>query len=318
MAKRAIVTGAAGFIGGHLVRYLRERGYDVAGVDNADADYFGRTDTFTHIDLRNTTSFSIQADAEVYHLAANMGGMGHLASHDERILIDNTRIDSNVFWSAGAYAKRILYTSSACVYPEHLQADGPVSLKETDAYPAAPDTLYGWQKLNSERLLTAYGKQDGKPIRIARLHNVYGPHGAYEGGREKAPAALCRKVAMVALGQADTVDVWGDGEQVRSFCYIDDCVDGLYRLMQSVYGGPVNIGSDQWVTINQLVQLIAEVAGISVVVNHIPGPQGVRGRNSDNTLCKTVLDWEPTTSLATGIEQTYRWIYDQLKAKVAV
>jgi nucleoside-diphosphate-sugar epimerase len=327
--KRALVTGAGGFIGHHLVNYLKARGYWVRGVDIKEPEFAPTAaDEFLLLDLRvpgqaalafvNVTQKgqSMRFD-EVYALAADMGGMGYIAFHDADILASNAMININTISLARqAGAERYLFTSSACVYPEHLQLSEDVAgLQEADAYPAAPDTEYGWEKLFAERLVQAYARDYGMTTRIARFHNIYGPLGTWTGGREKAPAALCRKVAEVSDRDAPAIDVWGDGEQTRSFCYIDDCVEGIYRLMHSDYGEPLNIGSDRMVSINELVDMIGHVAGVSVDKRHdLSRPQGVRGRNSDNSLCRTVLEWEPQTCLEDGISHTYAWIAQQVRA----
>jgi GDP-D-mannose 3',5'-epimerase len=321
--QRVLVTGAGGFIGHHLVSYLRRRGYWVRGVDIKSPE-FSQTDAdeFILLDLRRWEN-CLQATEgvdEVYALAADMGGMGFISSHHGQILHNNALINIHTLDAARQNGvKRYLYTSSACVYPEYRQMETNVTpLKEEDAYPALPQDAYGWEKLIVERLCLHYREDYGIETRIVRFHNIFGPLGTWEGGREKAPAALCRKIAVAKLSGNHEIDIWGDGEQTRSFCYIDDCVTGLYKLMQSDYSQPLNLGQDRLVTINQLADIIAEIAGIRIVKNHIPGPQGVRGRNSDNTRLRQVLGWEPEISLEEGLAHTYKWIEAQVQAKVGV
>jgi GDP-D-mannose 3',5'-epimerase len=241
--------------------------------------------------------------------------MGFISSHHAEILRNNALINIHTLEAARTNgAKRYLYTSSACVYPEYRQMDANVTpLKEEDAYPAQPQDAYGWEKLMTERLCLYYGEEYGIETRIVRFHNIFGPYGTWDGGREKAPAALCRKIAVAKLTGNAEVEIWGDGEQTRSFCYIDDCVTGIYKLMQSDYPAPLNLGQDRLVTINQLADMIAAIAGIRLTKKHIPGPQGVRGRNSDNTRLRQVLGWEPAISLEEGLARTYAWIEGQVK-----
>jgi len=247
-----------------------------------------------------------------------MGGMGFISAHHAQILHSNALINLHTLEAARTNGvARYLYTSSACVYPEYKQMDVDVTpLKEDDAYPAQPQDAYGWEKLVTERLCLHYREDYGIETRIVRFHNIFGPLGTWEGGREKAPAALCRKVAAAKLTGNPEVDVWGDGEQTRSFCYIDDCVTGLYRLMQSDYAAPLNLGQDRLVTINQLAEMIASLAGVRIVKKHVAGPQGVRGRNSDNTRLRQVLGWEPEISLEQGLARTYAWIEMQVRNKL--
>jgi nucleoside-diphosphate-sugar epimerase len=319
--KKILVTGAGGFIGHHLVSYLKRRDYWVRGVDIKYPE-FGQTDAdeFLHLDLRRWES-CLQATAdvdEVYALAADMGGMGFISSHHGQILHNNALINIHTLEAARANTvKRYLYTSSACIYPEFKQTEANVTpLKEEDAYPAAPQDAYGWEKLITERLCMHYREDYGIETRIVRFHNIFGPQGTWDGGREKAPAALCRKVAIAKLTENPKVEIWGDGEQTRSFCYIDDCVKGIYQLMQSDYPNPLNLGQDRLISINQLADMIAEIAGIRVIKGHIPGPQGVRGRNSDNTRLRQVLGWEPEISLEEGLARTYAWIESQVQQKI--
>jgi nucleoside-diphosphate-sugar epimerase len=312
-----LVTGAGGFIGHHLVQRLKSEGYWVRGVDLKRPEYeASKADEFLVLDLRRWEA-CLEATAgidEVYALAADMGGMGFITTHHAEILHNNVLINTHTIEAARVNGvRRYLYTSSACVYPEYLQESADVApLKEADAYPAMPQDAYGWEKLVSERLCTHYREDYGLETRIVRFHNIFGPLGTWEGGREKAPAAMCRKVAYAKLTGNPEVEIWGDGEQTRSFCYIDDCVEGIRRLMESDWHEPLNLGQDRMVTINQLADIAAEAAGAQIVKKHVPGPQGVRGRNSDNTLLRQVLGWEPSISLEEGVQRTYQWIEGQI------
>jgi GDP-D-mannose 3', 5'-epimerase len=315
---RAVVTGAGGFIGSHLVTYLKKQGYWVRGVDIGSPE-FSKTnaDEFLRLDLRRWENCLQATDGadEVYALAADMGGMGFISSHHAQILRNNSLINIHTLDAARENGvRRYLYTSSACVYPEYRQTEtNVVPLKEEEAYPAMPQDAYGWEKLVTERLCTHFHEDFGLETRIVRFHNIFGPYGTWTGGREKAPAAMCRKVAIAKLTGNHEIDVWGDGEQTRSFCYIDDCVLGIFKLMQSDYLEPLNLGQDRLVTINQLADMAANVAGIRITKRHIEGPQGVRGRNSDNTRLRQVLNWEPALSLEEGLARTYRWIEEQVR-----
>ncbi len=318
---KVLVTGAGGFIGHHLVTYLKRKGYWVRGVDLKYPEFSEvDADEFEILDLRRWDN-CLQATRgveEVYGLAADMGGMGFISSHHAQILHNNSLINIHTLEAARINGvKRYFYTSSACVYPEYRQTDANVTpLKEEDAYPAQPQDAYGWEKLVMERLCTHYREEYGLETRIVRFHNIYGPEGTWEGGREKAPAALCRKIAIAKLTGSHEIEVWGDGEQTRSFCYIDDCVEGIYRLMRSDYPHPLNLGSDRLVTINQLAHIIAGIAGIEITIRHVPGPQGVRGRNSDNSRLRQVLGWEPQIPLEEGLARTYAWIEQQVARKL--
>ena len=319
--RKILVTGAGGFIGHHLTKYLVERGYWVRGVDLKYPEFEPTAaHEFAILDLRRWENClrATHGVEEVYALAADMGGMGFISAHHAQILHNNALINFHTLEAAHTNGvTRYLYTSSACVYPEYKQMDVDVTpLKEDDAYPAQPQDAYGWEKLMVERLCLHYREDYGIETRIVRFHNIFGPRGTWDGGREKAPAALCRKVAIAKLTGNPEVDIWGDGEQTRSFCYIDDCVTGLYQLMQSNYTAPLNLGQDRLVTINQLAEMIASIAGVRIVKKHVAGPQGVRGRNSDNTRLRQVLGWEPEISLEQGLARTYAWIEMQVQNKL--
>jgi GDP-D-mannose 3', 5'-epimerase len=319
--KRVLVTGAGGFIGHHLVTFLKSQGYWVRGVDLKPPEYEPTdADQFELLDLRRWDN-CLQATRhidDVYALAADMGGMGFISAHHAQILHNNSLINAHTLEAARVNGvERYLYTSSACVYPEYKQMDADVTpLREEDAYPAQPQDAYGWEKLIAERLCRHYREDYGLETRIVRFHNIFGPLGTWQGGREKAPAAICRKVAAAKVSGNPDIEIWGDGEQTRSFCYIDDCITGIYKLMQSDYREPLNLGQDRLVTINQVVDIVARIAGIQVVKKHIPGPQGVRGRNSDNTRLRKALSWEPGISLEEGLGRTYSWIEDQVRGQL--
>lgn len=311
-----VVTGAGGFIGHHMVKFLKAHGHWVRAVDLKKPEFEpSPADEFLLADMRNVEGcdHALKGMQDVYALAADMGGIGYISANHASLTRNNVLINANTLDAAHrAGVERYLYTSSACVYPSFRQDDENLTpLKESDAIPADPEKGYGWEKLFAEQLATYYGEDYGLDVRIVRLHNVYGPLTTYEGGREKAPAAVCRKVAE-AENKA-TIEVWGDGRQTRSFCYISDCVEGLLRVMNSSYRQPINIGTEELVTINELVNAVCEIAGKQLEKIHdLTKPQGVRGRNSDNHLLRKTLRWEPKTSLREGLFQTYQWIWDEL------
>lgn len=323
--KTALVLGSSGFIGGHLVKRLKAEGYWVRGVD-LQAPRYNQPNHFVSGDLRDPKLvqrivvdkyqepyYSSKTFDEVYQLAADMGGAGYVFSgeNDADIMHNSALINLNICEALKNSKTKVFYSSSACMYPHELQNNyisgnsrTDYSLKEHYAYPANPDSEYGWEKLFSERLFLAYKRNYGLDVRVARFHNIYGPEGTYMGGKEKAPAAICRKVA-----HAETeIDIWGDGEQTRSFLYVDDCVEAVRRLMESDFTGPVNIGSEEMVSINELADMVMQIAGKKLSIKHVPGPQGVRGRNSDNTLIFEKLLWSPQHTLFEGITKTYKWI----------
>ena len=321
--KKALVCGAGGFIGGHLVNRLRDEGYWVRGVDLKENEWGNmNADDFVIGDLRDPrVCEKILSDVtfdEVYQLAADMGGAGYVFSgeNDAVIMHNSATINLNMADQSRQHGVgKIFYSSSACMYPEYNQKDpNNPNLAEDSAYPAAPDSEYGWEKLFSERMYFAYNRNLGLNVRVARFHNIFGPQGSWKDGREKAPAAICRKVAESEDG--GTIEIWGDGEQTRSFLYVDECLEGVRRLMESDFMGPVNIGSDEMVTINQLAQTAADAAGKTINLKHIEGPLGVRGRNSDNRLIYEKLGWKPSQPLKVGIQKTYQWIQEQMKASV--
>jgi len=324
--KTALVLGAGGFIGSHMVKRLKAEGYWVTGADlkypdfsETEADVFFKKDLSIY---ENVESIIHLIDAiafdEIYQFAADMGGAGYIftGEHDSQIMENSALINLNLLRAQSRLndkydinKTKIFYSSSACMYPDYKQLDvNNPGLKESDAYPADPDSEYGWEKLFSERLFLAFNKNNKIPVAIARYHNIFGPEGTWNGGKEKAPAAMCRKVIQAI----DSIDIWGDGEQTRSFLFIDECIDATRKLMQSDFTGPVNIGSEEMVTINQLVDIACSIEGKSLNKNHIPGPLGVRGRNSNNDLIREKLQWDYSMPLKNGIEKTYSWIKDQI------
>ncbi|HXV64071.1 MAG TPA: NAD-dependent epimerase/dehydratase family protein [Vicinamibacteria bacterium] len=317
--RRALVLGAGGFIGGHLVKKLEKEGYWVRGVDLKFPEYAAtHANDFVIADLRDPQSCRYVVDQpfdEVYQLAADMGGAGFVftGENDADIMHNSAMINLNILEACRRRnVKRIFYSSSACIYPEYNQLD-PENPKtdEASAYPADPDSEYGWEKLFSERLYLSFHRNYGLDVRVARYHNIFGPEGTWTGGREKAPAALCRKVAGAPDG--GEIEIWGDGTQTRSFLYVDECVEGTMRLLRSDWTGPVNIGSEEMVSINKLAALIMEIAGKKLSLRHVPGPQGVRGRNSDNHLIHEKLGWRPSLPLVEGLRKTYPWIERQVE-----
>lgn len=342
LVKTALVLGGGGFIGSHMVKRLKNEGYWVRAVDLKRPEFSeSRADEFIVGDLRDpsvvervirlspeqghsdgsTGANSLGSFDEIYQFAADMGGAGYIftGENDANVMHNSATINLNVLDllhklndSIGKNQTTVFYSSSACMYPEHnqLDPDNP-ECSEDSAYPANPDSEYGWEKLFSERLYFAFNRNYGIPVRVARFHNIFGPEGTWTGGKEKAPAAICRKVAE----STGAIEIWGDGQQTRSFLYIDECIEAVRRLMQSDFIGPVNIGSEEMVTINRLVEIAAQVAGKTVSVNHIDGPTGVRGRNSNNALIREKLGWDYSMPLSEGIEKTYRWISEQVDAK---
>ncbi|GGD80489.1 NAD-dependent dehydratase [Emticicia aquatilis] len=320
--KRALVCGAGGFIGGHLVNRLKSEGYWVRGVDlkyneygNGNADEFVIGDLTDPVICRQVVEGGFD---EVYQLAADMGGAGYIftGENDAAVMHNSALCNLNMLHAAQqAGVKKIFYSSSACMYPEYnqLDPDNP-KCSEESAYPAAPDSEYGWEKLFSERLYLTYQRNLGITVKVARFHNIFGPQGTWKGGREKAPAAICRKVIEAEDG--GTIEIWGDGKQTRSFLYVEECVEGVRRLMESDFSGPVNIGSEEMISINDFAKLIAEISGKKITIKNIPGPEGVRGRNSDNALIQEKLGWAPSHSLREGITKTYHWIAEQAAKEV--
>ncbi|HZS59625.1 MAG TPA: NAD-dependent epimerase/dehydratase family protein [Gemmatimonadaceae bacterium] len=314
----AVVTGAGGFIGHHLVKRLKSEGYRVRGVDIKHPEFESTAaDEFELLDLRRWEQCqrAVRGAGEIYNLAANMGGIGFIEHNKALIMHDNVLINIHMLEAAReAGATKFLYTSSACIYPIYKQQTPDVTpLKEEDAYPADPEDGYGWEKLFSERQCRHYSEDFGLETRVARFHNIFGPLGTYDGGREKSPAAICRKVALAPDG--GEIEVWGDGTQTRSYCYIDDCVEGVRRLMRSEHREPLNIGQERLISINELVTIVAGIAGKQIKRRHVPGALGVKGRTSDNTRLRAVLGWEPTITLEEGLRRTYGWIEEQLAAR---
>jgi GDP-D-mannose 3',5'-epimerase len=322
--KQALVTGAGGFIGSHLVKRLKKEGFWVRGIDLKYPEFSDtEADDFVIGDLRDQQTCRYITDRrfdEVYQLAADMGGAGYIftGEHDAAVMHNSATINLNMLDACQKRnIKKIFYSSSACIYPEYNQMD-PDNPKcsEDSAYPAQPDSEYGWEKLFSERLYLSYQRNYGIEVHIARFHNIFGPEGTWDGGREKAPAALCRKIALAKNGAE--IEIWGDGEQTRSFLYIEECLEGVRRLMNSDFSGPVNIGSEEMVTINQLAKMIMDIGQRNLTIKHIEGPLGVRGRNSDNRLIREKLDWEPSMKLRDGLTTTFRWIEAQVRSNYPV
>lgn len=319
--KRALVTGSSGFIGKHLCKRLKDEGYWVKGVDIKRPEW-GKPEVheFQELDLKRYKNCEIAIAGsidEVYHLAANMGGIGFIETHKAEIVRDNTLIDINMLEVARQFkVKKFFFSSSACVYPMYMQKDNKdtTGLKEAHAYPADAEDGYGWEKIYIERMCKHYLEDYKLKTYVARFHNIYGPWGTYKGGREKSPAALCRKIASTKNGE---IEVWGDGKQTRSFCYIDDCVEGIYQLVQSDYHEPINIGSDRLVSIDEMIDIIAKIAGKEITKRYDTSKaQGVKGRNADLTLVKKVLGWKPEKSLEEGLKNTYNWIKDMIGGEV--
>ena len=314
---KVLVTGAGGFIGHHLTKYLVDRGYFVRGVDIKYPEYEATAANEFHLFNLSQVDNCLRATEgmdEVYSLAANMGGIGFIENNKAVIVRDNTLINLHTIEAARTNGvKRYLYTSSACIYPGYKQNETDVTpLKESDAYPADAEDGYGWEKLYMERVCRHYTEDFGLDTRVVRFHNIFGPLGTYDGGREKSPAAICRKIALADDG--NDIEVWGDGEQTRSYCYIDDCVEGIYRLMKSDHREPINLGQDRMISVNELVDIVAKIAGKRIGKRYdLTKPQGVRGRNSDNTRLREVLNWEPTISLEEGLSITYHWIAGELE-----
>lgn len=319
--KRALVCGAGGFIGGHLVNRLKGEGFWVRGVDIKFNEYGNNgADDFLLADLTNPLSAAEALEGgfdEVYQLAADMGGAGYIftGENDAAVMHNSALCNLNVLHASQiARVKKIFYSSSACMYPEYNQLDpNNPKCSEDSAYPAAPDSEYGWEKLFSERLYFAYQRNLGIDVKVARFHNIFGPFGTWNGGKEKAPAAMCRKV--IEAEEGSFIEVWGDGKQTRSFLYIEECIEGIRRLMNSDFSGPVNLGSEEMISINDFAKMAIKISGKKLSIKNIAGPQGVRGRNSDNTLLKAKLGWIPTQNLYEGMEKTYKWIAGQVNKK---
>jgi GDP-D-mannose 3', 5'-epimerase len=316
--KKAVVAGAGGFIGHHMVKWLKNEGYTVRGVDIKEPEYeASEADEFELLDLRRWENCleATSGGGEIYQLAADMGGIGYISSNHADVARNNVLINAHMLEAARANgAERYFYSSSACIYPMYLQKSPDVTpLREEDAYPADPEEGYGWEKLYAEKLCEYYLDEGKLLTRVARFHNIYGPMGTYEGGREKAPAAISRKIALASDG--GEIEVWGDGRQTRSFTYVDDCVEGIYRIAHCSEGQPLNLGTDVLISVDGLVDLIADISGKSISKKHdLSKPQGVRGRNSDNSRLRETLGWEPGTTLRDGLTTTYQWIESQLQA----
>lgn len=321
--KKILVCGAGGFIGGHLVNKLKSSGFWVRGVDLKENEYGNNnSDEFILGDLRDPVVAKkvVEGIDEIYQLAADMGGAGYIftGEHDADVMNNSALCNLNILGAAQkSGVKKIFYSSSACMYPEYNQMDpNNPKCSEDSAYPANPDSEYGWEKLFSERLYLSYNRNYGIDVRIARFHNIFGPQGTWTGGKEKAPAAMCRKVAEAKDG--DSIEVWGDGKQTRSFLYIDECIEAIIRLMDSNFTGPVNIGSEEMISINDFANMAISISGKNLTIKNIPGPTGVRGRNSDNKLLKEKLNWEPTMALVEGMKLTFDWINSQVKKHESV
>jgi nucleoside-diphosphate-sugar epimerase len=316
--KKALVCGAGGFIGGHLVNRLKSEGYWVKGVDLKENEYGNmNADEFIIGDLTNPVIANdvVKGMDEVYQLAADMGGAGYIftGDNDSAVMHNSALCNLNVLHASQQEGvKKIFYSSSACMYPEYNQTDpNNPKCSEDSAYPAMPDSEYGWEKLFSERLYLAYQRNLGINVKVARFHNIFGPQGTWMGGKEKAPAAFCRKVAEAKDGTS--FEVWGDGKQTRSFLFVDECVEGIRRLMESDFSGPINIGSEEMIAINDFAKMVIDISGKNLTINNIPGPEGVRGRNSDNALIEEKLQWKPSLKLREGMEKTYSWVSAQVE-----
>jgi GDP-D-mannose 3',5'-epimerase len=327
MAKKVLVLGGGGFIGGHMVKRLVSKGFWVRSVDLKEHEYGANPAEFIKGDLCDpifvSRIFQLSSDevfSEVFQFAADMGGAGYIftGENDAHVMYNSAIINLNVLNEIhernrllNVNRTKVFYSSSACIYPEEIQKNPKnPGLRETDAYPANPDSEYGWEKLFSERLFLAFQRNFKIPVRIARFHNIFGPEGTWSGGKEKSPAAICRKVAEA--GNPGTVEIWGDGEQTRSFLFVEECLNAVERLMESDFSGPVNIGSEEMVSINQMAQIVADIAGKDISLMHVDGPLGVRGRNSNNELVRKQLGWDYSMKLKDGLELTYKWISDQL------